>query len=115
MLEMGMGVSTDHSTPEKYLVADFHNRNAGFFLWIDLSPYLATKTADSEGWQAEAALKKAILNAGIEMASGAKYREETPGWFRVLFTVEKDALEEALKSSVGPPRKVETSINDKLP
>ena len=45
------------------------------------------------------ALKKAILEAGVEMASGAKYKAQRPGWFRVLFTVEKDALEEALKRS----------------
>jgi len=71
--------------------------NAGFFLWIDLSPYLTTKTDEAKGWEAEAALKKSILEAGVEMSSGAGYHEEKPGWFRVLFTVEKDALEEALK------------------
>lgn len=79
-----------------------HNRNAGFFLWIDLSPYLTTSTADDKGWEAEAVLKKEILEAGVEIASGAKYREERPGWFRVLFTVEKDALEEALERSTVP-------------
>jgi bifunctional pyridoxal-dependent enzyme with beta-cystathionase and maltose regulon repressor activities len=42
-------------------------------------------------------LKKAISDAGVEMASGSKYREEKPGWFRVIFTVEKDALEEGLR------------------
>ena len=72
------------------------NRNAGFFLWVDLSPYFPTETQDAKGWEAEAALKEAILEAGVEMASGSKYKEERPGWFRVLFTVEKDALEEAL-------------------
>ncbi|KAG0645986.1 putative aminotransferase sirI [Hyphodiscus hymeniophilus] len=71
--------------------------NAGFFIWIDLSPYLTTRTTDAKGWEAEAALKKSILENGVEMASGAKYREERPGWFRVIFTVEWDALEEALK------------------
>jgi len=81
---------------------DPDNSNAGFFLWIDLSPYLTTKTDEAKGWEAEAALKKSILEAGVEMSSGAGYHEEKPGWFRVLFTVEKDALEEALKRSRVP-------------
>jgi len=72
-------------------------RNAGFFIWIDLSPYLSSKECNDDGWKAEYTLKQLITNVGIPIASGAGYRAERPGWFRVLFTVDRDSLEEALR------------------
>ena len=73
------------------------DRNAGFFIWIDLSPYISSKESNDDGWKAENTLKELITNAGIPIASGAAYRAETPGWFRVLFTVDEDSLKEALR------------------
>ncbi|TVY89872.1 putative aminotransferase [Lachnellula willkommii] len=69
------------------------DRNAGFFLWIDLSPFLS----DASSWEAEKALKEKLSRHGVELASGLGYMEETPGWFRVIFTVERDALVEGLR------------------
>jgi bifunctional pyridoxal-dependent enzyme with beta-cystathionase and maltose regulon repressor activities len=94
--------------------ADLDDRNGGFFLWIDLSPYLSSNTADDKGWEAEATLRTAILKASVKMASGQKYREERPGWFRVLFSVEKDALEEALRRYVVSQCKFKTLFTDWL-
>ena len=78
---------------------DLHHqyRNAGFFLWIDLAPFLPSRDATEEGWKAEQDLRDAISRAKIPLASGAAYRAERPGWFRVIFTVDKDSVEESLK------------------
>jgi bifunctional pyridoxal-dependent enzyme with beta-cystathionase and maltose regulon repressor activities len=94
---MGMFYLTLFDPKHRCDSLSLENRNAGFFIWIDLSPYISSKTPDTDGWKAEAALKETILEAGVEMASGFKYKEEKPGWFRVMFAVEKDALEEALQ------------------
>jgi DNA-binding transcriptional MocR family regulator len=67
-------------------------RNAGFFLWFDLSSYLSAKT-----WDAEKQLKDKLAEAGIPLSSGRLYRAESPGWFRFIFTLEKDAMELAIK------------------
>lgn len=79
-------------------------RNAGFFLWVDLGPFLSFKDADDNGWEAEKNLVSAITDAGVPLASGRAYQAERPGWFRVLFTVDKDSLEEALKRYLHIPR-----------
>ncbi|KAH6668473.1 acc synthase [Halenospora varia] len=73
------------------------NGIAGFFLWVDLAPYLSSRGVDDAGWEAEKKLANGITEAGVPLASGLKYQAERPGWFRILFTVEKDSLEEALK------------------
>ncbi|TVY80564.1 putative aminotransferase gliI [Lachnellula suecica] len=74
--------------------------NAGFFLWIDLSQFLATYKAEQDGWEAEKTLKAKFSQAGVELSSGRGYMEEKPGWFRVIFTVDRDALIEGLRRYV---------------
>ncbi|KAF2274580.1 1-aminocyclopropane-1-carboxylate synthase 1 [Westerdykella ornata] len=66
--------------------------NAGFFLWIDLS-----KCLRGEDWQAETILKGKLFEAGIEMSSGEAYHAETPGWFRFIFSVNRDVVLEGLR------------------
>jgi 1-aminocyclopropane-1-carboxylate synthase len=75
-------------------------RNAGFFLWVDLGPYLLSTTSDETGWKSEQTLASAISGAGVVMSSGLKYHAERPGWFRVIFTAEREALEEGLRRYV---------------
>ncbi|CAE7175293.1 hypothetical protein P3342_007934 [Pyrenophora teres f. teres] len=69
--------------------------NAGFFLWIDLSVCLSART-----WEAEDELKLKLYNFGLEMSAGHAYHDEVPGSFRFLFSVDRDALEEALRRIV---------------
>lgn len=87
------------------------NGNAGFFIWIDLAPFLSTKEADDSGWNAEKKLAAAITEAGVPLASGFKYRSERPGWFRILFTVDKESLEEALKRIIDVARKQKSGVD----
>ncbi|KAJ5567185.1 1-aminocyclopropane-1-carboxylate synthase 6 [Penicillium sp. DV-2018c] len=70
---------------------------AGFFLWIDLSKCLDTAIVTSQdGWAAELDLSRRLQQIGVVMPSGHAYRNETPGWFRVIFSVEAEMLKEGL-------------------
>ena len=86
-------------TSDSVDLTDHHHqyRNAGFFLWVDLAPFLPSRDATEEGWKAEQDLRDAITRAKIPLASGAAYRAERPGWFRIIFTVDKDSVEESLR------------------
>jgi len=84
-------------------ISYYKGGNAGFFLWIDLSPFLVPKKANEAGenadaaWDAEKDLSSRLLQAGVEMSTGFAYHNEEPGWFRVIFSVEREALEEGLR------------------
>jgi xeroderma pigmentosum group C-complementing protein len=56
-----------------------------------------TASNDEAGWEAEKKFKARLSEAGVQMSSGALYREERPGWFRFVFTLDKDSLEEGLR------------------
>jgi aspartate/methionine/tyrosine aminotransferase len=71
------------------------SRNAGFFLWIDLSACL-----HSPLWEAEDDLQQRLYDYGVEMSSGRAYHDETPGKFRFIFSVNKDTLVEGLSRCV---------------
>lgn len=75
--------------------ADALGRNAGFFLWIDLSACLHSAT-----WEAEDDLKDRLYDFGLEMAAARGYHGEMPGHFRFLFSVDKDTVEEAARRIV---------------
>jgi hypothetical protein len=72
-------------------------RNAGFFLWIDLSVCLHELS-----WEAEDVLKQRLYDYGVEMSSGRAYHAETPGRFRFLFSVDRDTVLEGLRRYVTP-------------
>lgn len=72
--------------------------NAGYFLWIDLSPYLPPATKEDAGPMThERVLAQRLLDAGIYLSSGEKFASEDAGWFRVVFTHEKAKLAEGLR------------------
>ncbi|KAH7161338.1 pyridoxal phosphate-dependent transferase [Dactylonectria macrodidyma] len=68
--------------------------NAGFFVWIDLSPYLPTDLAGEAN--AEFALARKLVDAGVFLHP----REEhslTPGWFRLVYTQDPATVTEGLR------------------
>jgi aspartate/methionine/tyrosine aminotransferase len=83
--------------------------NAGYFLWVDLSPYLAPD-AEEEGsgkskgkmgreeWDAEREKELAgrILRGGVWLNPGQE-RGEKPGWFRLIFSHDKKKVLEGVK------------------
>ncbi|KAI1412752.1 acc synthase [Hypoxylon sp. FL1857] len=76
----------------------FHEQgNAGFFIWLDLAPYLPIKETNGDGWAAERLLSQRFNQAGVIMATGEAYHAPTPGRFRLVFCLEEDVLREGIK------------------
>ena len=68
--------------------------NAGFFVWIDLSPYLSSEL-DGELNQ-EFALAKRLRQAGVFLHPQEEHSQE-PGWFRVVYTQDPRTVTEGLQ------------------
>ena len=91
----------------------YQGGNAGFFLWCDFRAYLS---AYGDGFEGEKALSQRFMEAKVFLATGESFHSEVPGWFRVIFTLPKDQLEEGMRrivsvlhAEVGSRRKVEKS------
>lgn len=70
--------------------------NAGFFMWVDLRPWL--KIADyKDGKEAEKALAERLMEKKVFLTPGLEMFAEEPGMFRVIFSQEDDAIREGLK------------------
>ncbi|KAL2216143.1 1-aminocyclopropane-1-carboxylate synthase [Thermoascus aurantiacus ATCC 26904] len=69
--------------------------NAGFFIYIDLSPYLPSEPGLS-AQQREFALAQKLLDAGAFLHPGEEHAKE-PGWFRLVFSQEEEVLVEGLR------------------
>jgi 1-aminocyclopropane-1-carboxylate synthase len=76
-------------------------RNAGFFIFIDLSPWLRIKDEDGEEKKklAEQALAQRILEGGVSVQPGEEHFDR-PGWFRIVFSYEREVLKVGLKRYV---------------
>lgn len=74
-----------------------HNRNAGFFIWLDLSPFLPVKETNGDGWAAEDLLSERITKEGVTMATGRAYQAPEPGRFRFIFSLDEETLREGIR------------------
>jgi bifunctional pyridoxal-dependent enzyme with beta-cystathionase and maltose regulon repressor activities len=72
------------------------------FLWLDLSAHLPLAECDGDGWAAQRLLSKRFLEAGITMCNGEYYHAPNPGRFRLVFSVEKEALKEGIRRLTFP-------------
>ncbi|KAL5000447.1 pyridoxal phosphate-dependent transferase [Aspergillus recurvatus] len=71
--------------------------NAGFFLYIDLSPYLPTDKDNSlQPQEREFALAQRLLDNGLFLHPGEEHSKE-PGWFRLVFSHDEHVLREGLR------------------
>jgi hypothetical protein len=70
------------------------------FLWLDLSAHLPLAECDGDGWAAQRLLSKRFLEAGTTMCNGESYHAPNPGRFRLVFSVEKEALKEGIRRSI---------------
>ncbi len=74
-------------------------RNAGFFLYIDLGPYLPalTKTGASDERDREFALAQKLLDGGVGLHPCEEHNG-TAGHFRLVFSsFDRDTLAEGLR------------------
>ena len=75
--------------------ANMEPRNAGFFLFINLSPWLGL-VEPTKAPEAEYQLAQLLLDAGVGLHPCEEHFEK-PGYFRLVFSQEKTALVEGLK------------------
>lgn len=72
--------------------------NAGFFLWVDLRPYLdASNTTIEARWQAEADLSAKFSAKNVSINAGRGFASPEPGWFRVIFSQEEKTFREGVR------------------
>jgi 1-aminocyclopropane-1-carboxylate synthase len=64
---------------------------------MDLSPYLGNPSEEKDGWALEKEMSARLAKVGVFMSSGAAYHNEKPGWYRLVFSREKELLEEGLR------------------
>lgn len=83
--------------------------NAGFFLWVDLRPFLPPHKPDyKSGWDREDALMQNLFKHKVFITNGKDLGAEEPGWFRVIFSQDEAVIREGL-------RRVGEVIGTKLP
>lgn len=66
--------------------------NYGFFLWVDLRPFLPTIS-----WEAESELSQDFTANNVTINAGRTFASPEPGWFRVIFPLEEETLREGLR------------------
>ncbi|KAL4811159.1 pyridoxal phosphate-dependent transferase [Aspergillus unguis] len=73
--------------------------NAGFFLYIDLSPYLPEADPSVRAQEREFALAQKFVDNGVFLHPGEEHSKE-PGWFRLVYSHDEDVLREGLRRLV---------------
>ncbi|KAJ5349853.1 hypothetical protein N7541_007580 [Penicillium brevicompactum] len=68
--------------------------NAGFFVYIDLSPYLPSK--DLPPREREYSLAQRLFDAGVFLHPGEEHSKDV-GWFRLVFSQKENTLKEGLR------------------
>lgn len=69
-------------------------RNAGFFIYIDLSPFLPKDGSTIQ--EREFALAQKFVDAGVFLHPGEEHGKEA-GWFRFVFSQDEETLKEGLR------------------
>ncbi|KAI2602061.1 putative aminotransferase class I and II family protein [Hypoxylon sp. NC1633] len=98
---------------DQHEIPFYTNVNAGVFIWVDLGHYisggywengapdLSVRKLSAPGLQVyqdrERKLLKRCLEYGIGISPGSNFSTEQLGWFRISFTVEKQALDLGLR------------------
>ena len=66
--------------------------NYGFFLWVDLRPFLRNKT-----WEAEQELSQNFTKNKVTINPGGTFASPEPGFFRVIYSQTEETLREGLR------------------
>lgn len=77
--------------------------NAGFFVWVDLSPWLPPEDEGCESSEREQKLAQKFIDNAVFLQPGEEHGRV--GWFRLVFSLERGIVEEGLK-------RVEKSLKD---
>lgn len=73
--------------------------NAGFFIWVDLRPFLSISSHASsrERWKAEGELMERLMKNRVYITNGKDMSAEEPGWFRVIYSQDERVIREGLR------------------
>lgn len=73
--------------------------NAGFFLWVDLRPFLSVPSNASadERWKAEDELSRRLIENKVYITSGKDLSAAEAGWFRVIYSQHEKVIREGVK------------------
>ncbi|PWY94420.1 aspartate aminotransferase [Aspergillus sclerotioniger CBS 115572] len=85
---------TATSTLDREGIKYIKGGNAGFFIYIDLSPNLPPPESPTS--PSEFALAQNLVNAGVFLHPCEEHGKK-PGWFRLVFAHEEDVLREGLR------------------
>ena len=88
------------SALEHHKIPYIKGGNAGFFIWLDLTSFLPSKAelgAIATEMDREHALTRRLLDAGVYLATGEAFCSESPGWYRITFTVPSSMLDMGLE------------------
>lgn len=77
-----------------------HTRNAGLFLWLDLSHHLPVQETNGDGWAAQDLLVHRFEQAGVIMSNGSSYHAPTPGQFRLVHCMPQDVVRKGIERQV---------------
>lgn len=77
----------------------YKGANAGFFIWIDLRPFLSAPASASleARWASEKDLVKRMIENNVFITNGEFMSAEEPGWFRVIFSQEERVVREGMR------------------
>ncbi|KAF1350782.1 hypothetical protein BDV97DRAFT_350371 [Delphinella strobiligena] len=79
----------------------FNGANAGFFIWVDLRPFLPNTDANgrkiTDEWDREAELVRRMKERKVYLTDGRCLSAEEAGWFRVIFSQEDDVIKKGFK------------------
>lgn len=70
--------------------------NAAFFLWVNLGSVYRRMHAEAVD-DVDTVMMKLLLQEKVFIASGAAFGSERPGWFRIVFSQQRDLLHEGLR------------------
>ena len=73
--------------------------NAGFFIYMDLRPFLPVSPSASieDRWKAEGELAKRMIDNKVYITPGESTFAEEPGWFRFIFSQDEGVIREGFK------------------
>lgn len=70
--------------------------NAGFFLWVNLSPWLRVEDGEDK-WEREEKLMGRMIEEKVFLTRGGMQASEEGGWFRFVFARKEVVLREGMK------------------
>ncbi|GJC89945.1 putative inactive 1-aminocyclopropane-1-carboxylate synthase-like protein 2 [Colletotrichum liriopes] len=70
--------------------------NAAFFVWVDLGTAYRVRHPKVPAEDAFALLSKVLLSQKVLLAAGEQFGAEEPGWFRLVYSLSRQDLNEGL-------------------